>query len=447
MDLHLKRIPNFLFFAPTPFTERFFRLAGINVLSNLMIPLSGLLSIAFLGHLDNIDNLGGVTLATILFNYLYRTLSFLRMGTTGVTAQCVGRGDKTGVLLTGLRNALIALVLGGILLLLQSPLSSLGFSLLSADAGVKAAGQAYYDARIWGVPAALLNFVLIGWFLGQEKSGKVLTLSVIGNSVNIILDYLLITRWGLASSGAGWATAISQDITALVAIALAVQELDWQEIKGIYKNIFSLVELKQAFLLNRDIFLRTLAFLSTFSIFTNLSSALGTTVLAQNALLLQVVTIAVYLIDGLAYATECLTGIYKGQENHNELVPLLNIAGKTSLIGGLLCATTFVVFPDFLFGLLTDHRDVLMEIKVYVPWLLPVLGFGSLAFMLDGYFLGLAAGATLRNSAILATLIGFAPIAALAWHFQSNELLWLSMTTFMAARMILLGVRIPKTLG
>lgn len=447
MGANLKPTLNFFLFTATPFTSRFFRLAGINILSNMMIPLSGVLSVAFLGHLEQIESLAGVTLATILFNYLYRTLSFLRMGTTGVTAQAVGRGDKTAVLLTGLRNAIIALALGAILLVLQAPLSSVGFSLLSADGVVKAAGQAYYDARIWGVPAALLNFVLMGWFLGQEKSGKVLILSVVGNGVNILLDYLLITRWGLASTGAGWSIAISQDIMALLGIILAILELDWLELKEVSYNLFSWQEFKKTFLLNRDIFIRTLSFLSTFSIFTNFSSILGTRVLTQNALMLQVVTIAVYFIDGLAYSTECLTGIYKGEKNDDQLVPLLNIAAQTSLLAGLVCAGAFIIFPDYLFGLLTDHQDMIAEMKVYIPWLLPVLGFGSLAFMLDGYFLGLAEGATLRNAAILATFVGFAPIAALAWYFQSNGLLWLSMTTFMAARMVLLGAYIPKTLN
>jgi MATE family multidrug resistance protein len=446
MESQIKKPLSRLNLKLTPFSSRFFRLAAINILSNLMIPLSGLLSVGFLGHLDNIENLAGVTLATILFNYLYRTLSFLRMGTTGVTAQALGRGDQKEVLLTGLRNALIALTLGVLVLLCQSFLGDLGFSVLSADTGVKAAGQDYYLARIGGVPAALLNFVLIGWFLGQEKSGQVLILSVVGNTANIILDYLLITRWGLGSWGAGLATALSQDIMAFLGIILAIKLINWQDIKEVYKDLFAWQELKQNFLLNRDIFIRTLAFLSTFSIFTNLSSILGTKTLAENALMLQVVTIAVYLVDGLAYATECLVGIYQGENKKNQLLPLLSMAAKTSFVAGLFCASAFILFPDFLFGLLTDHRELVLDMKDYIPWLLPVLGLGSLAFILDGYYLGLAAGATLRNAALLATVLGFAPLACLAWYYQSNTLLWLSMTTFMAARMISLGVQIPHTL-
>jgi MATE family multidrug resistance protein len=159
------------------FLPRFFRLASVNILSNLMVPLAGLTSVAFLGHLGDIRHLAGVTLSTVLFNYIYRTLGFLRMSTTGMTAQAVGREDEEGVLLTGLRNGILALGLGITILILQYPLQEIGFALLSATSDVKASGQAYYDARIWAAPATLLNFVLIGWFLGREQSGKVLVLS------------------------------------------------------------------------------------------------------------------------------------------------------------------------------------------------------------------------------------------------------------------------------
>jgi MATE family multidrug resistance protein len=428
------------------FISRFLRLALVNVLSNLMVPLSGFLSIAFLGHLGELQPLAGVTLATILFNYLYRTLGFLRMSTTGVTAQAMGKSDAAAAWLILLRHALLALVMGLAVLIFAHPLQILGFSLLSAVPEVKAAGQAYYDARIWGVPAALLNFVFIGWFLGREESGKVLVLSAVGNGANILLDYLLIVRLGLNSAGAGMATAISQSLMCLVALAFVLQAVNWQELRGLLPQLLDTSTLKDALRLNRDIFIRTLAFLSTFSLFTNLSSAMGTETLAENALLLQVITLAVYLVDGLAYATESLAGNLKGQGSREQLLPLLRIAGGSSLAVGLSCAGAFVLFPTPLFGMLTNHGEILARLNGCVSWLLPVLGFGSLAFMLDGYFLGLAEGSTLRNAAVTATLVGFAPIAALAWYWHSSYLLWLSLASFMAARALLLIRHVPRTL-
>ncbi|MBD2017167.1 MATE family efflux transporter [Microcoleus sp. FACHB-53] len=428
------------------FLPRFFRLASVNILSNLMVPLAGLTSVAFLGHLGDIRHLAGVTLSTVLFNYIYRTLGFLRMSTTGMTAQAVGREDEEGVLLTGLRNGILALGLGITILILQYPLQEIGFALLSATSDVKASGQAYYDARIWAAPATLLNFVLIGWFLGREQSGKVLVLSAVGNAANIMLDYLLIVRLGWESAGAGFATAISQYLMLLIGIIFLCREVRWKEIQAVSGQLFDLSTLKETLTLNRDIFIRTFAFLSTFSIFTNLSSGMGTMTLTENALLLQVVTLAIYFIDGLAFATESLSGIFCGKEDHAQLTSLVGISGGTALILGLSLALVFVLFPEPLFGLLTNHSEVIDSMGHYVSWLLPLLGFGSIAFILDGYFLGLAEGPTIRSAALTATLLGFAPSAIAAWLFHSSHLLWLAMSLFMVARVVTLGVQLPRTL-
>ena len=426
--------------------NRFFRLAVINVLSNLLVPVAGLISIAFLGHLMEIRHLAGVTLSTVLFNYIYRTLGFLRMGTTGMTAQAVGREDQEAVLLVGLRNGAIALSFGLIILLLHYPLQELGFALLSAAPDVKASGLAYYNTRILAAPATLLNFVLIGWFLGREKSTKVLLMSIVANVANVLLDYLYIVRWGWESAGAGLAITISQYLMLLVGLILFAREVEFKAVQKVAPQLLDSTALKAIFALNGDIFVRTLAFLSTFAIFTNLSSALGTVMLAQNALLLQVLTLAIYFIDGLAFATESLAGNSLGKGDKRQLALLLKIGATISLFFGLTIALVFVLFPTPLFGLLTNHAEVLECLGVYVPWLLPVLGFGAIAFILDGYFLGLAEGPTIRNTALLSSLVGFVPMAMIAWHFQNSHLLWLALSLFMMARALTLAVQIPRTL-
>lgn len=428
-------------------SQRFFRLATVNILSNLTVPLAGLVSVGFLGHLGGIHHLAGVTLASVLFNYLYRTLGFLRMSTTGVTAQAVGRNDSFTVLLTGLRNSLIAIGLGIILLVFQHPIREFGFALLHAAPEIKAAGQAYYDARIWAAPATLLNFVLIGWLLGREQSGRVLLISAIGNSMNVLLDYCFIVRWGWNSAGAGWAIGLSQYLMALIGVGLISRELRWSEVRAVSAQLWDIEALKATLKLNGDIFVRTLAFLSTFSIFTALSASIDEILLAENALLLQVFTLAVYLIDGLAFATESLTGVLQGQGNKKPLLALIGLAGSSSLVLAITVAGLFILFPMPLFSLLTNHAEVLAQIEQSVAWLLPILGFGSIAFMLDGYFLGLAEGATLRNAALIASLIGFAPIAIVAWQLQSSTLLWLALAVFMAARALLLSLQVPRTLS
>ncbi len=427
------------------FRRRFFRLAIVNILSNLMVPLAGLVNVAFLGHLSEIRHLAGVALATVLFNYIYWTFGFLRMGTTGMTAQAVGRSDQEAVLLTGLRNGVIALGLGLAILVLQHPLRELGFALLSAAPDVKSSGQAYYDTLVWGSPATLLNFVLIGWFLGREQGGKVLVLSAVGNGANVVLDYLFIVRYGWESAGAGIATATSQYLMLLVGMILIYRE-NWFRKAQAVAGIFDPSALRAVFMLNGDILVRTFALVSTFALFTNISSVLGTVVLATNTLLLNVVTLAAYFIDGLAFATESMAGILRGKGVSEHLVSLLRISGGASLSLGLVIASVFTLFPAPLFGLLTNHSEVTERITSYVLWLIPVLGFGSVAYMLDGYFLGLTEGRILRRASLTAALVGFVPVAVVAWHFKSNQMLWLAMSLFMAARVVTLGVQVPRTL-
>jgi multidrug resistance protein, MATE family len=422
--------------------SRFWRLAAVNILSNLMVPLASLVDTAFLGHLTEIRHLAGVAIASILFNYIYWTFGFLRMGTTGLTAQARGREASSQVILILLRNSAIALGIGIVILLLQQPIREVGFALLRAEPEVLDAGRDYYNALIYGAPATLANFVLLGWFLGKEEVGKVLLLSAVSKGANIVLDYLFIVRWQQESSGAGGATAIAQYVTLLLGGILVFREIPWSTFVRHVGGIWELGAVKTIFALNRDILIRTLALISTFAIFTNLSAAIGTEILVSNTLLLQVVTLAAYFIDGIAFATESMAGNLQGRGKQEELNSLLKLAGSASAIAGLAFAALFCLFTPQLFGLLTSQTQIIDRLVEYVWWLFPVLGFASIAYMLDGYFIGLTAGKILRQSTLIAALLGFAPSAIAAWYWQSNNLLWLALTLFMVTRSITLLLKI-----
>lgn len=426
--------------------KRFIRLALINVVSNLMVPLAGLIDTAFLGHLDQIHHLAGVAIAGILFSYIYWTFGFLRMGTTGMTAQAQGRGDSNEVILILLRNCAIALTIGTIILILQQPLRIIGFTILQAEPEVLNSASAYYNTLIWGAPGTLLNFVLLGWLLGREEGNKVLLLSVVDKGANIALDYLFIVRFGWEAAGAGLATAISHYLNLLVGLILIWGMIPQQSLKLFWNKIFYLPALKKLFSLNRDILIRTLALVSTFALFTNFSAAINTNTLATNTLLLQVVTLAAYFIDGIAFATESTIGYLQGRKNYRQLSYILRLAGISSLIIGISIAALFCIFPQTLFGILTNHDSVISQIDNYVWWLLPVLAFGSIAYMLDGYFLGLTAGKVLRNSTIVACCMGFLPMGIVAFYLQSSHLLWLALTCFMATRAITLSLNVKRSL-
>ncbi|WP_036484560.1 guanitoxin biosynthesis MATE family efflux transporter GntT [Myxosarcina sp. GI1] len=425
--------------------DRFWRLALVNILSNLMVPLASLIDTAFLGHLADIRHLGGVAIASIVFNYIYWSFGFLRMATTGTTAQAAGASDRDTVILTLLRNGAIAIFIALVILILQYPLREVGFTLLSAAPEVLESGRDYYNVLIWGAPATLLNFVLLGWFLGRELAGKVLILSIIDKGANVALNYLFIVQLGWASSGAAAATAISQYLNLLVGLTFIWREFPYSSLLQYRNLIFNSKTLKAAFTLNSNIFIRTLALISTFAVFTNLSSALGTTVLAVNTLLLQVVTFGAYFIDGIAFATESIAGNLYAQKNNRQLLSLIKLAGGASLIAGLLFALVFWSLPS-LFELLTNHAEIIKSLMKYTIWLFPVLGFGSIAYMLDGYFLGLTQGKILRTSTVIAAVVGFALVAIAAWQLQNIHLLWLALCMFMIGRVITLGWKVPQTL-
>ncbi|MBW4627340.1 MAG: MATE family efflux transporter [Brasilonema octagenarum HA4186-MV1] len=424
--------------------RRFYRLTVINVLSNLTEPLAGLIGIAFLGHLTEIRHLAGVSLATVLFNYIYENLLFLRISTTAVTSQAVGQDDQEAILLAGVRNGFIALVLGVLIFVLQYPIGAVGFNLLNGSPEVESIGLDYFNARIWGAPAVLLNFVIIGWFLGREQNGKVLLLTAVGNAANIVLTYFSIMRWDLGSTGAGLSHAISEYLTLLVGMLLAFRSIEWQELRTALQKFWESSAFQATFFLNSDLLVRSLVYMSIWTIFFNLSATFGTDVLTENALLQQVVFLLAYLIEGIGFTTETLTGNFKGQSADDQLLPLLQISLFTSLLVGVTTSGACVLLPETVFGLLTNHAELIEPIKHYVPWLFFVLSFFSIAWILEGYFAGLTKGQSLRNAALMAALLGFAPVAFWAWSAENNHLLWLATSAFMASRVLLLGVQLPE---
>ncbi|MEM9006641.1 MAG: MATE family efflux transporter [Cyanobacteria bacterium P01_F01_bin.86] len=184
----------------------------------------------------------------------------------------------------------------------------------------------------------------------------------------------------------------------------------------------------------------------SFALFTNWSSALGTDILAANTLLLQVVTLAAYFIDGIAFATESFGGQFYGVGDRAQLQSLMKLGGSLSLLLGLAFALVFALFPQWLFQLMTQHEAVIEQVVQSVWWLVPVLSFGAIAFWLDGYFIGITAGKSLRTSAVTAAVVGFLPLGSLAYLLKAPHLLWLALTGFMAVRAVMLSWVLPTTL-
>lgn len=425
--------------------RRFARLAVPNTLANLMVPLAGLVDTAMLGHFGAVRDLGGVALGTLVFDYLFWSFGFLRMGTTGLTAQAFGAGDTQEQSRILGRGLLLAAGIGSAALVLQAPLEALSFGLLEGAESVKESGRAYYGARIWGAPAALTNFVLHGFLLGRQRGRKVLLLSITVNGINVALDYLFIARWGWGAAGAGYATFASQLGVLVLGVALVAHEMTDAGMR-LERGVFEPEGLKAFLRLGGDLLIRTFALLTGFAIFTDFSAVMGADRLASNTLLQKAVTLCAFFVDGYAFAVESMAGALHGAGKPQGMRRLLTLAMGVGVATGALFAAAFALMPGTLFGLLTDHGHLVQMASDDRLWLLPMLTLGSMAWILDGYFLGLAQGRILSRSQV-AVVLFFVPWALWARSENDPQLLWLAFTIFTGSRVVSLGYFVPRTLS
>ena len=412
--------------------RRFWHLTYLNILSNFTIPLVGLADTGMLGQLPDLRFLGGVALGSLVFEYVYWTLGFLRMSTTGLTAQALGRSEHREEYLVLYRALLIGLILGSLILLLQSWIREAAFVLLSGTTGVEEAGRDYFNARIWAAPATLCNFAILGWFLGRGQSQHVLLMTLVTNLCNILLNYVFILRLDMAAGGAGLATTISQYLMLALGTVLVLRQgtpASWRHgefLKG--ERFRTLISL------NRDIFIRTLCLVTAFALFTNGSALLGTTLLAANAILLRLLMLAAFAIDGIAFAVETLGGALFGSRAWRPLQELYRYSLFWSAVCGFVFGLLFLLTAPWFIPLLTVHVDVQRETAALLPWLILTVTLGALAFALDGLFLGLTQGKALRNAVLFSLLGAFLPPLILSTYLHNVHLLWLGMVLFMAAR-------------
>lgn len=406
----------------------------------MMVPLAGLVDTAFLGHLADINQLAGTILGGILFDYLYRILKFLRSSTNALTASAPDGETEVKVLL---RSLFVALTIGFAILILQYPIRTLGFWLLNSTPAIELAGMSYFDGRIWGAPAVLSNFVLIGWFLGREKTGTVLLMSIAGNGVNVILDYYFINSWG--SWGAGLATALSQYSAFLIGSIVAIKTIGGAFTSISLPAIFAKEAFTATVTLKANILIRFLLLISVYAIFTNISAQLGTEILTQNGLLIQIALFSQFTIQGIGMTTQSLVGNLQKEGKVTQILPLMQVSIFTSTTIAISIAMLTILFPHQVFRLLTNHTEIEVAILHYDLWLLPLLVITALAFMLEGYFIGLKEGEVLRNSALSSFFLGFLPLALLAMYHQNNHILWSALTLYMVSLSAALAMHFPRT--
>lgn len=414
-------------------------LAGPMIVSNVSVPLLGMVDTAVVGHLPDPRYIGAVAVGGVIFSFLYWGFGFLRMGTTGLTAQALGGGDLDEVRAVLLRALLLALALALTLLALQRPLRWLALTLMASSPDVATHATAYFDARVWSAPAALVNYVLIGWLLGMQNARAPLLMMLCINITNIVLDLWFVLGLQLAVVGVAWASVLAEYLGALLGVWLLRRTLagarpaNWS-----WRTVVSPPALRRLLTVNRDIFIRTALLLFGFAFFTAQAARQGDTMLAANAVLLTLQSFMAYALDGFAHAAEALTGRAVGQRDRRALRDALRTATIWSL--GLACAFAAVygLAGNLIVAVITDLPDVRAAAARYLPWMVlsPLVSVWS--FLLDGVFIGATRTRTLRNAMLVSVLAVYLP----AWWLAQplgNHGLWLAFTLFMAARGVTLG--------
>jgi len=336
------------------------------ILSNLTVPLLGLVDTAVVGHLGSPQSLGAVAVGALIFNFVYFGCNFLRMGTTGLTAQSYGRGDANEVRATLARALLIAVAIAALLLALQGPIGELAFALIAPSDAVAADGAGYFYARIWGAPAALANIALIGWFVGMQNTRPALVLLIAVNGINMALDLIFVLWLDMGVRGIAWATVIADYSGCLLGFALVPAQL--RHVGGQLVNVFEPRRLRRLLTINADIFLRTFCVILAFAIFTVMGARHGDIVLAANAVLMNFVVFLNFGFDGFAHAAEALTGRAYGAGDRRAFARSVKISMFWCVAAALLTTVVYGVAGASIVRLLTDIAPVRAMALEYLPW-------------------------------------------------------------------------------
>lgn len=408
------------------------RLALPMIFSNISVPLLGLVDTAVIGHLDSPVYLGGVAIGATATSFLFMLLLFLRMSTTGLTAQAFGAGDKVGLARALMQPMLLALVAGLAIILLRDPLITLALKAVGGSADVLYQAQRFLTLRWISAPAALINLVLLGWLLGVQYARAPVILLVIGNVLNIVLDLWLVMGLNMNVRGAALATVIAEYATLLIGLVMAWRVLQRQ---GITLNDLLSAwrgNLRRLLALNRDIMLRSLLLQCCFAALTICGARLGSDIVAVNALLMTLLTFTAYALDGFAYAVEAASGAAFGAKKTGQLLDVWRSACRQAGCVALAFALIYGLTGPLIIARLTSLPALRELASHYLLWqtVLPLVGVWC--YLLDGMFVGATRGAEMRNSMAVAAA-GFA-LTLLTVPWLGNHGLWLALAVFLALR-------------
>jgi len=419
-----------------------FSIALPMTLGFLTTPLLGLVDTAVVGRLGRAELLAGLAIGAVIFDLIFTTFNFLRAATTGLVAQAYGRGDRREQQAVFWRSLTTALVCGVALVLLSPLLLAGGLRLMAPDPEVAAVTSTYFLYRILSGPAALANYAILGFVLGRGEGSIGLLLQTLINGTNIALSILLGLALGWGVAGVAIGTVAGEVIGALAGFAIVYGRFDKRDAPD-WATIFSGERLTALFGLNRDIMIRSFVLLAAFTLMTRIGTALGPVTLAANAVLMTIFLVAGYYLDGLANAAEQLTGRSIGAAYRPAFDRAIRMTVAWSLGLALFTTLAFLVFGDALVDLLTTAADVRVVAYEYMPWAALTALTGSLAFLMDGVFIGATWSRDMRNM-MLAAFLGYCAALAVLVPLFGNHGLWAGLNLFLLMRGLFLLMLVPR---
>ena len=412
------------------------------VLANATIPILGAVDTAVVGQLGLAAPIGAVGIGAIIITAIYWLFGFLRMGTTGLTAQAIGSGDSPEASALLVRGVIIGLVAGLVLIIAQVPIFLGALQLSPASMEVESLAQKYLQIRVYSAPAAIALFGITGWLIAKEKTRAVLLLQLVLNGINIALDLVFVLKLGWGVEGVAIATLIAEWSGLIFGLWLAREGFN----NGYWKNwlqIFDRVRLIQMAKVNSDIMIRSILLEISFVSFLFLGSSFDDATLAANQVLIQFLNITAYALDGFAFAAEALVGQALGAKNRPLFRRAVVMTSQWGLGSVILMALAFFVFGNSIINIMTTAQDVRTVGYEYLPWMVIAPLAGAAAWMLDGIFIGATRTADMRNMMFISFCVYLIALAILLPKY-GNHGLWASLIIFSLARGITLGFKYPR---
>lgn len=413
--------------------KRILGLAVPSIISNITVPLLGLVDVSIVGHLGSATYIGAIAVGGMLFSMIYWIFGFLRMGTSGLTAQAYGRRDLVEVILLFVRSLGIAFGLALLLIMLQYPILKVAFTLIDATPAIKDLASLYFRICIWGAPAVLGLYSFAGWFVGMQNSRFPMYIAITQNIVNIAASLFFVFVWNRGVAGVAMGTLVAQYAGLLMASLLwyGYYRRLWQKLN--WKMLTDYEAMRSFFILNRDIFFRTLCLVAVTTYFTSRGAEQGDIILAVNTLMMQLFTLYSYIMDGFAYAGEALTGRYVGAHNQADLRRMI----RTLFAWGVGLALAFTLLygiggSSFL-GLLTNEQEVLNASSDYFYWVLAIPLAGMAAFLWDGIYIGATASRQMLYSMLVAS-VSFFILQRIFQQQMGNHALWMAFIAYLFLR-------------